>query len=162
MTGDIERFLFHEARLLDDARYDDWLDLYTETAWYWVPIQPCQENPHDFVSIIYDDRKLMETRIRRLRNEHIHAQSPPSRTSRIVGNVVEETATGTDAAYACDIQVSSRFQMVEFRQGDQRLFAGAQTHGLVRGDDGKGYKICWKRVDLVNCDAMMEGITVPF
>lgn len=160
MTGDIERFLFHEARLLDDALYDDWLALYTDTAWYWVPIQPRQENPHDFVSIIYDDRKLMETRVRRLRNENIHAQSPPSRTSRIVGNVVEETATDTTVAYACDIQVSSRFQMVEFRRDDQRLFAGAQTHGLVRADDG--YKIGWKRVDLVNCDAMMDGITVPF
>ena len=50
--------------------------------------------------------------------------------------------------------------MVEFRRDDQRLFAGAQLHGLVR--DGEGYKIGWKRVDLVNCDALMEGITVPF
>ena len=160
MKRDTEAFLFHEARLLDEALYEDWLALYTNTAWYWVPIQPNQDNPFDTVSIIYDDRKLMETRVRRLCNENIHAQSPPSRTSRIVGNVVQAPPDKADGAYACDIQVSSRFQMVEFRRDEQRLFAGAQRHGLVR--DGTGYKIAWKRVDLVNCDATMEGITVPF
>jgi len=157
---EIEAFLFHEARLLDEALYQDWLALFTDTAWYWVPIQPQQDNPFDTVSIIYDDRRLMETRVRRLCNENIHAQSPPSRTSRIIGNVVLGNPDHTGDAYECDLQVSSRFQMVEFRRDDQRLFAGAQLHGLVR--DGEGYKIGWKRVDLVNCDALMEGITVPF
>lgn len=160
VTRDIEAFLFHEARLLDEALYQDWLALFTDTAWYWVPIQPQQDNPFDTVSIIYDDRKLLETRVRRLCNENIHAQSPPSRTSRIIGNVVTGSPDHTGGAYECDILISSRFQMVEFRRDDQRLFAGAQRHGLVRDDEG--YKIGWKRVDLVNCDAMMEGITIPF
>jgi 3-phenylpropionate/cinnamic acid dioxygenase small subunit len=158
--AEIEAFLFHEARLLDDALYDDWLALYTDTAWYWVPIQPRQDNPFDTVSIIYDDRKLLETRVRRLRNENIHAQSPPSRTSRIIGNIVTARPDETGGVTACDFQISSRFQMVEYRRDEQRLFAGALLHGLVR--DGEGFKIAWKRVDLVNCDAMMEGITVPF
>jgi benzoate/toluate 1,2-dioxygenase beta subunit len=160
VTREIEAFLFHESRLLDEALYDDWLALFTDTAWYWVPIQPRQDNPFDTVSIIYDDRRLLETRVRRLRNENIHAQSPPSRTSRIIGNVVKGRPDLTGDTYVCDVLVSSRFQMVEFRQEDQRLFAGAQAHGLVRDDES--FKIAWKRVDLVNCDAMMEGITVPF
>jgi len=157
---EIEAFLYHEARLLDEALYEDWLALFTDTAWYWVPIQPRQENPFDTVSIIYDDRRLMETRVRRLCNENIHAQAPPSRTSRIIGNVVDEQPDQACGDGACDILISSRFQMVEYRLDNQRLFAGAQRHGLVR--DGAGFKIAWKRVDLVNCDAMMEGITVPF
>ena len=49
---EIESFLFHEARLLDDALFQDWLALFTDTAWYWVPIQPRQDNPFDTVSII--------------------------------------------------------------------------------------------------------------
>ena len=157
---EIEAFLYHEARLLDEALYEDWLALFTDTAWYWVPIQPRQENPFDTVSIIYDDRRLMETRVRRLCNENIHAQAPPSRTSRIIGNVVKENLDHARGDEACDVAISSRFQMVEYRQDNQRLFAGAQHHGLVH--DGTGFKIAWKRVDLVNCDAMMEGITVPF
>ena len=152
----IEAFLFHEARLLDERRFDDWLDLFTDTAWYWVPIDPQQDSPHDTVSIIYDDRRLLETRVRRLGNLNIHAQSPPSRTSRIVGNVVVEQAGDADG----NIVVGSRFQMVEFRRDRQRLFAGAARHGLRQQKNG--YRISWKRVDLVNCDGMMDGITVPF
>jgi benzoate/toluate 1,2-dioxygenase beta subunit len=102
----------------------------------------------------------METRVRRLCNENIHAQSPPSRSSRIIGNIVELAPDNSISAPVCDIRISSRFQMVEYRNQEQRLFAGAQFHGLVR--DGDSYKIAWKRIDLVNCDAMMEGITVPF
>jgi len=160
MVSTVEAFLFYEARLLDEGSYDDWLSLYTDTAWYWVPIQPQQDNPFDTVSIIYDDRKLLETRVRRLSNENIHAQSPPSRTSRLIGNVVEMPSDNFADTYECDIRVSSRFQMVEFRRGEQRIFAGEQLHGLVR--EGGDYKIAWKRINLVNCDAMMEGITIPF
>src|SRR4051812_13028370 len=58
-------FLEHEARLLDEAKFDDWLALFTADAWYWVPSEPGQSNPHDTVSLIYDDRRLLETRGRR-------------------------------------------------------------------------------------------------
>lgn len=157
-TRQVEAFLFHEARLLDERRFDDWLALFTDSAWYWVPIDPRQDNPHDTVSIIYDDRRLLETRVRRLSNPNIHAQSPPSRTSRIIGNVVIESGCGEDGIFV----VSSRFQMVEFRRDSQRLFAGAARHGLALTEEEGGIRICWKRVDLVNCDGMMDGITVPF
>ena len=86
----IEEFLFYEAKLLDKREFEKWLTLFTKTAWYWVPISRSQKNPHDTVSIIYDDRKLLETRVRRLQNFNIHAQNPPSCTSRIVGNILIE------------------------------------------------------------------------
>src|SRR6266511_5835490 len=57
-----ERFLMHEARLLDDARFDDWLALFTADGWYWVPSEPEQGNPHDTVSLMYDDRRRSEER----------------------------------------------------------------------------------------------------
>jgi benzoate/toluate 1,2-dioxygenase beta subunit len=50
--------------------------------------------------------------------------------------------------------------MVEFRRDSQRLFAGTALHRLVQA--GGGIRIAWKRVDLVNCDAPMDGITIPF
>ena len=100
--------------------------------------------------------RLLVTRVRRLCNPNIHAQSPPSRTSRIIGNVAVAPAAAADGA----LEVLSRFQMVEFRHDRQRLFAGAVRHGLTLRQDG--FRIRWKRVDLVNCDGMMDGITVPF
>src|SRR6202795_3612454 len=37
-----ELFLLHEARLLDDGQFDDWLALFTADACYWVPSEPDQ------------------------------------------------------------------------------------------------------------------------
>ena len=67
-----ERFLQHEARLLDDGKFDDWLALFTPDGSYWVPSEPDQDNPHDTVSLIYDDRRLLETRVRRLASPRIY------------------------------------------------------------------------------------------
>jgi Ring hydroxylating beta subunit len=79
-----ERFLVHEAWLLDDARFDEWLSLFTEDARYWVPSEPGQSDPLTTVSLMYDDRRLLETRVRRLASPRIYSQEPRSRTSRIV------------------------------------------------------------------------------
>jgi 3-phenylpropionate/cinnamic acid dioxygenase small subunit len=113
-------FVEREARLLDEAKFDDWLALFTADAWYWVPSE----------------------------------QEPRSRTSRIVGNVTIEDAEGRAAT------VRSKFLMIEYRREQQRLFAGTAWHRLVQLDGT--VRIAWKRVDLVNCDAPLDGITQPF
>jgi 3-phenylpropionate/cinnamic acid dioxygenase small subunit len=148
------QFLLHEARLLDEARFDDWLALFAEDAWYWVPSEPDQPDPQETVSLIYDDRRLLETRVRRLASPRMYSQEPRSRTSRIVANVTIEQAERNAAT------VRSKFIMVEFRRESQRIFAGTAFHRLVAS--ANGIRIAWKRVDLVNCDAPMDGITVPF
>jgi 3-phenylpropionate/cinnamic acid dioxygenase small subunit len=152
----IEAFLFHEARLLDDRQFEAWLDLFTDTGWYWVPVQPDQDNPYDTISLIYDDRRLLETRVRRLRNPRIHAQMPPSRTSHLIGNVTIEDDSPDDA----DLLVGSNFQMLEYRRDKQQVFGGSCRHGLIRTEDG--FKIQWKRVNLANSDGMLDGISAIF
>jgi 3-phenylpropionate/cinnamic acid dioxygenase small subunit len=152
--AECEAFLVEEARLLDEGRFDDWLALFTGNAWYWVPIEPNQDSPLTTVSLMYDDRKLLETRVRRLANPHIHAQDPRSRTSRIVANVTLQERRPAAAL------VRSKFMMVEYRRGDQRLFAGTCHHELVRAEGG--LRIASKRVDLLNCDAPLDGLVVPF
>jgi benzoate/toluate 1,2-dioxygenase beta subunit len=151
-----EQFLFHEARLLDEARFDQWLALFTADAWYWVPSQPDQQSPRDTVSLIYDDRRLLETRVRRLMSPRIYSQEPRSRTSRIVANVTIEEAAAD--GHACTVR--SKFQLLEYRRNAQTAYAGTSLHRFVR--DGADIRIAWKRVDLVNCDAALEGLLVPF
>lgn len=149
-----EAFLVHEARLLDDAHFDEWLALFTPDAQYWVPSEPGQQNPYETVSLIYDDRRLLETRVRRLASPRIYSQEPRSRTSRIIANVtVEECA----ADFAL---VRSKFMLTEFRRNEQRLFGGTCFHRLLRVDGG--IRIRMKRIDLVNCDAPLDGLVVPF
>jgi 3-phenylpropionate/cinnamic acid dioxygenase small subunit len=150
-----EQFLLHEARLLDEGKFDDWLALFTPDASYWVPSEPGQESALDTVSLIYDDRRLLETRVRRLASPRIYSQEPRSRTSRIVANVTVEDQP--DPAFTL---VRSKFVLIEFRRNEQRLFGGTCFHRLTSA--GGEIKIAWKRVDLVNCDGPMDGIVVPF
>src|SRR5215468_18907 len=121
-AAECEQFLVHEARLLDEGRFDEWLALFTPDAWYWVPSEPGQASPRDTVSLIYDDRQLLETRVRRLASPRIYSQEPRSRTSRIVANVtIEETdESGTT--------VRSKCQWLEYRREAQRIFGGTCFH----------------------------------
>src|SRR5207248_6502832 len=125
-VGRCEDFLVHEASLLDDGRFDEWLALFTDDACYWVPSEPNQASPHDTVSLIYDDRRLLETRVRRLASPRIYSQEPRSRTSRMIGNLTIEE----NAADACVVR--SKFQLLEYRREAQRIFGGTLRHRLVR------------------------------
>jgi benzoate/toluate 1,2-dioxygenase beta subunit len=149
-----EQFVLHEARLLDEAKFDEWLALFTLDGWYWVPSEPGQANPLDTVSLMYDDRRLLETRIRRLASPRMYSQEPRSRTSRMVGNVTIEDSEGRAAT------IRSKFIMIEYRRDQQRLFTGTAWHRLVQIDGA--IRIAWKRVDLVNCDAALDGLTQLF
>jgi ethylbenzene dioxygenase beta subunit len=150
-----EAFLYEEARLLDARRFRDWMALFAEDGTYWVPASPDQQSPFDRVSLFYDDRDLMKTRIDRLEHPRIHIQTPPSRTAHLVGNVILDEADDAEGRYV----VSSTVIMVEYRDDRQRIFAGRQTHTLRR--HGASFAIVQKRVDLVNCDAAFEAMAVP-
>ena len=151
----IETFLIHEARLLDEGNFDQWLGLFTPDAHYWVPSQPQQASPFDTVSLMYDDRRLLETRVRRLADPRIYSQEPRSRTSRIVTNLSLEPSTSEPGQ-----TVRSKFILIEYRREEQRLFSGTYLHRLV--GDGETFRIALKRIDLVNCDAPLDGLVVPF
>jgi benzoate/toluate 1,2-dioxygenase beta subunit len=151
----VEQFLVHEARLLDERRFREWMELFPEDGTYWVPASPGQESPFDQASLFYDDRDLMRTRVERLEHPRIHVQTPPSRTAHLVGNVVVEEV---DAARG-EVLVGSTVIMVEYRDEAQRVFAGRQHHRLRR--EGTSFRIVQKRVDLINCDSAFEPMAVP-
>ncbi|MGH8519704.1 MAG: aromatic-ring-hydroxylating dioxygenase subunit beta, partial [Panacagrimonas sp.] len=64
----VEQFLYHEARLLDTGQLEAWLELFTDDATYWVPLEENQEDPHLTSSIIHDDRTLLELRVKQARH----------------------------------------------------------------------------------------------
>lgn len=150
-----EAFLIHEARLLDEGYFDDWLALFTEDARYWVPIKPNQPDPFETVSLIYDDRRLLETRVRRLSDPRIYSQEPRSQTSRIVTNLALEPDSDEPG-----VIVRSKFVLFEYRREKQRKFAGTYFHRLI--GEGEAMRIAMKKVELVNCDAPLDGLVVPF
>ena len=153
--AELEAFLIHEALLLDQRRFGEWMALFAEDGTYWVPAVPGQQSPLDQASLFYDDRELMRTRVERLEHPRIHVQTPPSRTAHLVGNLVVESADEETG----ECVVGSTVIMVEYRDEQQRLFAGRQHHRLRR--EGTSWRIVQKRVDLINCDSAFEAMAVP-
>lgn len=152
----IERFLFHEARLLDEQRWDEWNALYLEDAAYWAPAAPDQPEPHNHVSLIYETGLLRAVRIKRYRHPNAFSLQPKPRSAHLVSNVMLDDFD--EATGRC--VVTSRFIMLQYRREKQDLFAGAYTHELVGAADAAGFKIASKRVDLLNCDAPLENILI--
>jgi 3-phenylpropionate/cinnamic acid dioxygenase small subunit len=151
----LEEFVLHEARLLDERRFREWMGLFADDGTYWVPAVPDQVSPFDQASLFYDDRDLMKTRIDRLEHPRIHVQTPPSRTAHLIGNTLIEAVDEAKGEYV----VGSTVIMVEYRDEQQRVFAGRQHHRLRR--DGTSLRIVQKRVDLINCDSAFEAMAVP-
>jgi benzoate/toluate 1,2-dioxygenase subunit beta len=149
---EIERFLYREARLLDEGQLDEWLALFTPDAYYWIPCNANDVDPTRHVSLIYDDRQHLEDRIWRIKSGWAHAQDPPSHTRRIVGNV-EPRPGGIEG----ELSVSSTFILVELRRGAQSLFAGRYEHRLRREADA--WRIAFKKVELLNNDEPIDSLT---
>ena len=152
---EFESFLFQEAKLLDERRFREWMGLFVEEGTYWVPSVPNQESPFNHTSLFYDDRSLMKTRIDRLEHPRIHVQTPPSRTAHLIGNLTIDEVDSAKGEYL----VSSTVIMVEYREDNQRMFAGRQHHRLKRSE--AGFLIVQKRVNLVNCDSAFDAMAVP-
>lgn len=148
----VEQFLYAQAEILDDARWDDWLPLFTEDGKYWMPAVAYQQAAEGQPNIFYEDRFLMDMRIRRVCHPYAHSQVPAQRLSRVVSNVVIESE---DAASG-DITVRSKFHCVEYRLDAQRYFAGTYRHHLKLTDDG--YRIALQRVDIANVEGPFDYV----
>ena len=149
-----EQFLYHEGWLLDQGRLEEWLALFTDDATYWVPLEAGQTDPFTTSSIIFDDRRLLEIRVRQFGHARAHARVPPPRTVHQVGNVRILDDDGRE------LRVGSALVMVEYRQERQRTWGALVEHRLRRGPDG--LRIAAKRIDLVNSEAELDGIVCLF
>jgi len=149
----ITNFLYREARLLDEQRWEEWLDLFTDDGMYWVPLVRGQTDYRNHASLFCEDALLRRMRARRLVHERAFSQQPATRTTHLVGNV-ELEAAGEGAEFV----VHSSFHLLEARKWEQRMFGGTCRHTLVAtaGD----FRIRMKRVDLINCDAAHEALQV--
>ncbi|MDX3906079.1 MAG: aromatic-ring-hydroxylating dioxygenase subunit beta [Pigmentiphaga sp.] len=154
---ELRDFVEHEAELLDARRFDEWLDLYCEDAVYWVPAAHGQPDWTSHVSLYYDEKHTMKTRVTRLKHPMIHCQDPPSATVRVLSNFKLESVDDTGAQYC----IRSKFIMLEDRMGaERRLFGGHYLHTLRR--EGGQLRIAQKRVLLTNCDQSFPLLTQPF
>lgn len=153
-----ERLVHEEAGLIDDARWEAWLALYTEDCRYWVPVAREMTSPREGPSHYHDDRQVMMARTHRLANPRAFGAEPAPRTLHVVSGVRVERDEGDE------LTVVSSQLMLEYRnrdrfEHDQRIFGARVRHRLRRTSEG--LRIAEKRVDLINAEAAFNAMAAP-
>jgi biphenyl 2,3-dioxygenase subunit beta len=105
LRNEIEEFLYAEAELLDNRRYEEWLDLFTDDCHYWMPLRSTRvsgDEEHELTrewenSYFDDDKPTLRQRVAKLSTPFSWSEEPPSRTRHMVTNVRIRDAAGPDA-----------------------------------------------------------------
>ena len=138
-------FLNREARYMDEGRYQEWLNLWSDELIYWVPCGGEEADPRTAVSIIYDDRTRLVQRVERLMSGTVLAVEPSLRMRRVVSNIdIISQAEDT-------VAVESNFMLGVAHRGGPQVWVGRSRHDLRRIAP-TDYRIRQKRVDLINAD----------
>ncbi len=145
-------FVMREARLLDQRRFDDWLDLFAEDGHYWMPLEWGQTDPRLTGSLMYEDKLLLRIRVERLKGNRTFSQKPMSRSHHVLQVPQVDERDGGANRYV----TWTPMHYVETRADEQTLYAAWATHHLAVLDGQ--IKIKLKRVDLVNCEAPFGSI----
>ncbi|QHE85194.1 aromatic-ring-hydroxylating dioxygenase subunit beta [Hydrogenophaga sp. BPS33] len=155
-VSQLRDFIEHEAVLLDERRWEEWYQLFADDGAYWAPARHGQEHWLTHVSLFYDDKHTLKTRVTRLQHPQLHCQEPISHCVRVL------SSTRLEAVEQDEHLVSSRFVMLEDRVGaPQRVFGGRVLHRLRHEGQGR-LSIVQKRVELTNCDQTFPMLTQPF
>ena len=139
-------FLYQEARLADEARYAEWLALWTDDGVYWVPATTdASADPQKHLSHVYDNRARLETRVKLLETGHRYSQEPPSPMRRLLSNIEVQVGAGGE------LVAESNFILAELSvqaKHEMHWWVGRTTHRLRRVDGA--LKMSGKKVVLVN------------
>jgi benzoate/toluate 1,2-dioxygenase subunit beta len=144
---DVEQFLYREARLADENDYDAWEALWTDDALYWVPANGADIDPSREMSVIYDNRNRISTRLKQIRTGKRYAQAPPANVRHLLANI-EYLGGRTNPAGGVDLEVAANFVVVESRPRANHLWGGRVTYRL-RSDES-GLRLVYKKIVLVD------------
>ena len=147
----LQDFVLAEARLLNQARYQDWLALFATDGRYWVPLGGDTQSESDtHNALAHEDRLLLTLRIERLLAGRAHSQQPASRSAHVLQLPQVDVCNDQRA------EVYTPFTYVESRGEQQIWLAGQWCHRLCR--EQGAWRIALKRVNLLNAGAAHTAI----
>ena len=149
---DIIDFIYAEARMLDEGRYDEWLALWLQDGHYWMPLDYKQTDATLVTSLMYEDLFMLKLRVERLNGARTFSQKPKSRCH----HVIQRPFVDAFDLSAGRFQTNTSMHYVETRLDEQILLALTATHELALVDGA--IRIANKRVDLLNSDAAFGNI----
>ncbi len=154
VTNEIEQFLYAEAAMLDDGRYEEWLALFADDGRYWVPLQGSSQSEESKCNSIADEDKMMLA----LRIERLRAGIAPSQQPKSCMQHVLQRPMAVDEAFlnpAVSV-LRTPFTYAESRGDDMVTLHGHYIHKLVRTEGV--LQIALKRVNLVNASSRLPMI----
>ena len=169
LKQDVEAFLFHEANLLDDRRYEEWLDLLTDDVRYWVPMRrnvKFGELEREFtregqdINWFDEGKATLTQRVNQILTGVHWAEEPLSRISHLVTNVEIVEATPTVAEPE---EVSLRCRFIIYRnrvETETDILVGRREDTLRRVDGG--WQIAKRRVLLDQNVLLAKNLTFFF
>ena len=143
-------FVYNEARLLDEKRFDEWYELFTDDALYWMPLTRDQPIGELHTSLFYEDKLLLKVRIERLRHPNAFSQQQPS----FCQHVLQQPAVIESGVQQCVLRTP--FLYAEAQLDQQIVLAGVVFHHL-RNQAG-GWMIQMKKIELLNREAALPSI----
>lgn len=160
---DLMQFYILEAWLLDDRKFRDWLALFTDDAFYFMPRRRNVQRKDlarelsevGDLAIFEDDKTYLKMRVERLDTGMAWAEDPPSRTRHLIGNlVVEALPNGEVKAKTAFILYRSHHET------DENLFAGSRED-ILRQVDGE-WKIAQRIIVLDANVILAKNLSVFF
>lgn len=143
-------FIWREADLLDRHDYAGWLQLWTASGIYVIPVERDVTDHASALNIAYDDGAMREARVKRLRSGLSMSASSAARTVRTVSRFVPvQTGPGM-------IEVRCAQHIVEQKRDATRILAADVTYRIVRGD--ATLELDQKVIALIDSDEAQRGI----
>ena len=155
LKQEIEDFLYHEADLLDERRYEDWLALVAEDVRYWMPMrrnvkvgEPEREFTRAGQDINWFDegKETLTRRVKQILTGMHWAEEPVSRISHMVSNV-QLLEVNPSAAEPAEATVKCRFLIYRNRVETETDFLVGKREDLLRRVDGQ-WKIARRKIVL--------------
>jgi 3-phenylpropionate/cinnamic acid dioxygenase small subunit len=170
LKADIEDFYYHEADLLDDRRFRDWLDILTDDISYFMPIRrnvkfgqhATRENTRqgEGISWFDEDKWTLTKRVEQILTGVHYAEEPLSRISHMVSNV-QIKAVRSALEQVDEIDVTSRFLVYQNRvEYETYTFVGRRNDMLRR--TGNGWKVAKREILLEQNILLAKNLTMFF
>ena len=169
LKQDVEAFLYHEANLLDDRQYEEWLDLLTDDVRYWVPMRrnvKFGELEREFtregqdINWFDEGKTTLTQRVRQILTGVHWAEEPLSRLSHLVTNV-EITEATPSAADAAEVSLRCRFIIYRNRVATETDILVGRREDRLRRVDGE-WRIAQRQVFLDQNVLLAKNLTFFF
>jgi len=169
LTQEITEFLYAEAELLDERRYDEWLAMLSEDIRYWMPMRrnvKYDDASREFtregedISWFDEGKDTLTRRVRQIQTGIHWAEEPRSRITHMVSNVQLLEVT-LDAGVPREVSVKSRFLIYRNRvETETDLLVGKREDSLRR--DGNGWLIARRKIILDQNVLLTKNLTFFF